>query len=72
MMDNPTLNVTKGISDALQNDPRTKKSVIDVSYNQGVVALTGRVKSAQEAQAAEEVARKQPGVVMVTNELHVG
>ncbi len=64
--------VTKQITDALMNDPRTKGCIIDVGYNQGVVILTGTVKSASMSQAAEEIARSTPGVLSVTNELKVG
>ena len=71
-MDNPTLNVVKELYDQLANDPRTKAAVIDVGFNRGMVVLTGTVKSASVAQAAEEIARQQPGVISVTNELKVG
>ncbi len=64
--------VTKQVTDALMNDPRTKGSVIDVGFNQGIVILTGTVKSMQAAQAAEEIARSVPGVMGVTNELKAG
>ena len=63
--------VAKQVTDALLNDPRTKKSVIDVAFNQGSVTLTGTVKSAEIIRAAEQIARAQPGVLMVTNELKV-
>ena len=63
--------VTKQITDALMNDPRTKDIAIDVIYNQGMVILSGTVRSPEVAQAAEEIARAQPGVVIVTNELKV-
>jgi osmotically-inducible protein OsmY len=53
------------------NDPRTKDMVIDVIYNQGAVVLAGTVASPEVAKAAEEIARAQPGVAMVTNELKV-
>ncbi len=71
-MDNPALNVVKEIYDQFQHDPRTKGAVIDVGFNQGIVVLTGTVKSAAMAQAAEEIARQQPGVMSVINELKVG
>jgi len=70
-MDIPISNVAKLISDALLRDPRTKKSIIDVVINQGMVVLTGTVKSVDVIRAAEEIARAQPGVVLVTNELKV-
>ena len=71
-MDNPITNTVKGIYDQLQNDPRTKNAVIDVSFNQGIAVLTGTVKTAGVVQAAEDIARQQPGVISVQNELKVG
>lgn len=62
----------KQISEALSRDPRTHKALIDIGYIQGVVTLTGTVKSHAEVQAAEEIARSQPGVLSVVNELRVG
>ena len=70
-MDTPASNVTKQINEALDKDPRTQKAVIDVGFNQGVAILTGTVKSHAVMQAAEEIARAQPGVVAVVNELKV-
>lgn len=70
-MDMQPFSVAKQINDALLNDPRTKKSVIDVAFNQGSVTLTGVVKSADIIKVAEEIARAQPGVLMVINELKV-
>jgi osmotically-inducible protein OsmY len=71
-MDTPASNIIKQVSDALDQDPRTRKSIIDVGYNQGVVVLTGMVKSHAVIQAAEEIARSQPGVISVINEMKVG
>ncbi len=71
-MDNPTVDTIKEIYDQLQKDPRTKGSVIEVGFNRGMVILTGNVKSVNAIQAAEEIARQQPGVISVTNELKVG
>jgi osmotically-inducible protein OsmY len=70
-MDTQMSSVSKQINDALLNDPRTKKSVIDVAFSQGMVTLTGTVKSVDVIKAAEEIARAQPDVLMVTNELKV-
>lgn len=71
-MEIPVSSVVKQISEALAEDPRTRKSVIEVGYRQGVVLLTGMVKSGSIIQAAEEIARAQPGVISVTNELKIG
>jgi osmotically-inducible protein OsmY len=70
-MDTTVSTVIKQISEALSRDPRTQQSVIDVAYNQGVVILTGTVKSREMLRAAEEIAQSQPGVVSVVNELRI-
>lgn len=64
--------VTKQIEEALLNDARTAKSVIDVGFRNGIVTLTGSVRNASISQAAEEIARSNPGVLQVVNELHIG
>jgi osmotically-inducible protein OsmY len=71
-MENASVNVVKEIYQALEKDPRTRKTVIEVGYDRGIVMLTGSVKNAAEYQAVEEVVRNIPGVITVTNELHVG
>ncbi len=65
-------NLTKQVSEALMKDPRTKGAVIDVGNNHGIVILTGTVKTPAMLQTAEEIAREQPGVISVVNELKVG
>ncbi len=71
-MNTPVSTVTKQVTEALMNDPRTKDSVIEVGNNHGIVILTGTVKSTAISQAAEEISRSQPGVISVVNELTVG
>jgi osmotically-inducible protein OsmY len=71
MMVTPATSVTERILDALNDDPRTRDEVIEVTTHQGVVTLVGEVKSEQIRRAAEEIARKQPGVVTLVNELKV-
>ena len=71
-MDTPISGINKQVSDALMNDPRTKGCVIDVGNNHGIIILTGTVKSVPMIQAAEEIARSQPGVISVVNELKIG
>ncbi len=44
---------------------------IKVKVEDGVVILTGQVKSLEEKQKAEEVARAIPGVVQVQSDLQV-
>lgn len=56
---------------ALESDPRTHLSVIDVVNEHGVVTLSGEVSSAKIRSAAEELAVRQHGVMAVINELEV-
>jgi osmotically-inducible protein OsmY len=58
------------VADLLE-DPRTKDARLDVGCTQGVCTLSGTVKSEAVREAAEEIARRQPGVVTVINELKV-
>ncbi|GEM_PF-1937188 len=59
------------IMQALQEDDRTRGAIIDVTASGGVVTLSGDVASEAIRMAAEEIARQQPGVVQVINELRV-
>jgi osmotically-inducible protein OsmY len=71
MMVTPAMSVTERIQDALDEDSRTRDEVIEVSSHQGVVTLTGMVKSEQVRRAVEEIARQQQGVVTLVNEIKV-
>jgi osmotically-inducible protein OsmY len=71
-MENSTINMVKEIYDQLGKDPRTRKTIVDIGFQRGIVVLTGNVKSQAEYQAVEEIVRKTPGVISVTNELKVG
>jgi len=57
------------ICTALAADPRTKQAVIEVIADRGVVTLQGQVENAEARAAAAEIARQQPGVTVVHNEL---
>lgn len=57
------------ICTALAADPRTKQAVIEVITDRGVVTLQGQVEKAEVREAAAEIARQQPGVTVVHNEL---
>jgi osmotically-inducible protein OsmY len=59
------------VSAALAEDPRTALTPIDVSSSDGTVTLIGQVASGEEREAAEQIARAVPGVVMVINALEV-
>lgn len=64
-------NIYERVSKSLLDDPRTSKAVIDIVTQQGMITLTGKVDSEEVRQAAEEIARNQPGVITVVNELKV-
>jgi hypothetical protein len=56
---------------ALMTDSRTDLTTIDVVSEGGVVTLMGGVDSAAIREAAEEIARSQPSVVTVLNDLEI-
>ena len=70
-MVSPMTDITDRVMVALLDDPRTRNAGIDVGSTQGVVTLTGTVKSEAIREAAEDIARRQPGVITVINELTV-
>ena len=59
------------VMDALINDPRTKNAQIDVVNDRGIVTLQGTVKKDDVRRAAEEIARRQDGVITVINEIKI-
>jgi osmotically-inducible protein OsmY len=67
----PMTEITDRVVADLLEDPRTKNARIDVGCTQNVCTLSGTVKSEAIREAAEEIARRQPGVVTVINELKV-
>ena len=66
--DDPT--ITARVKTVLIND-RTLSSTIDVQTNQGVVTLTGKVKSKEEESKAIELARSVHGVSDVKSKLEI-
>jgi hyperosmotically inducible protein len=61
----------KQIQSELQHDPDLKDNHIDVTVQDGVVILKGKVDSTAERTKAERLARVQ-GVVAVDNQIEVG
>ena len=59
------------IAARLAADPRTTRAMIDVSAVGSEVTLEGTVRAQRVKQAAEEIARAEPGVALVMNELHI-
>jgi hyperosmotically inducible periplasmic protein len=66
--DDPT--ITARVKTVLIND-RTISSTIDVQTNQGVVTLSGKVKSKDEETKAIELARSVRGVTDVKSKLEI-
>jgi osmotically-inducible protein OsmY len=59
------------VTAALSRDHRTDVAVVGVINERGVVTLKGQVDDPNTQEAAEEIARRQPGVLDVINELEV-
>lgn len=63
--------IAETIRRELNEDSATHGLAIEVTVNSGAVRLRGRVADLDDAQNAEEVARRVPGVVEVSEELDV-
>jgi osmotically-inducible protein OsmY len=63
--------IVQNVTEALLNDSRTKQAVIEVIDQRGMITLIGVVDSVETSRAAEEIARQQPAVVSVVNELKI-
>jgi osmotically-inducible protein OsmY len=63
--------VSDRVLEALQSDRRTREGMIDASFANGALTLSGTVDSHQMRAAADEIARRQDGVVTVINDLKV-
>jgi hypothetical protein len=63
---------TAQVVTAIVNDPEIGTRTIDVRVSQGVVHLSGRVRSQDEATRAIELARSVPGVTRVDSRLAIG
>lgn len=64
--------LTAKVKARLAADPEVAAYRIDVDTLEGVVTLSGRVRSAEEAAEAEKLARHTPGVQEVVNRLAAG
>lgn len=63
--------ITTWVEDALRDDPRIVSSRIDVSTSDGIVALSGTLKSITAKKYADREAKKVKGVLGVINNLSV-
>jgi len=63
--------ITNNIQEALMSDDRTADASIEVINEQGIITLTGEVKSYEIAQVAEEIVKRQKGVFKVVNGLRI-
>jgi osmotically-inducible protein OsmY len=57
---------------ALINEKRIGHAILRVNNNQGVIALNGVVENSASSLLAEDITRKQTGVVKVINQLTIG
>jgi osmotically-inducible protein OsmY len=64
--------IREDVNDRLTDDWRVDASDIEVTVNNGMVTLTGRVESREEKRRAEDVAERVSGVADVSNQLRVG
>jgi len=65
------LRLQQRVIDALEFDPRVEAAHIGVSVAEGIVSLSGHVRSFAEKFAAERIARQVKGVRAVAQELEV-
>lgn len=70
MMDDST--ITTRINSAMIKDDLVKAHQIDVDTVAGHVTLTGVVRTRQESRRAVQIARREPGVKSVRNNLQIG
>jgi osmotically-inducible protein OsmY len=63
--------ITTRVKSAIYNEPELKVMAIHVATEDGVVHLSGKVKTRAERTKAVQVARKVEGVKMVKNELTI-
>jgi osmotically-inducible protein OsmY len=63
--------IKRDVEDELQFDPRIDATDIAVSVNEGVVTLTGFVKSYADRFEAERAAKRVTGVLGVANDIEV-
>jgi hyperosmotically inducible protein len=61
--------ITARVKTALLNDPQVGATKIDVATSQGVVTITGEVKSKAEEERAVQLARQVNGVKEVVSKL---
>jgi osmotically-inducible protein OsmY len=64
--------IREDINDRLTDDWLIDASDIEVTVNNSVVTLSGRVNSRDEKRRAEEIAEDVKGVTDVTNQLRIG
>jgi osmotically-inducible protein OsmY len=64
--------IREDINDRLTDDYYLDATDIEVSVNEGVVALAGRVNSRSDKRRAEDIAESVSGVTDVANQLRVG
>lgn len=64
--------ITASVKSSFIGDPLVKALQVEVTTNEGVVMLSGRVNTAAESAKAEKIARNTNGVKSVKNMIKVG
>jgi osmotically-inducible protein OsmY len=64
--------ISEDINDRLTDDWRVDASDVEVTVNNGMITLAGRVGSREEKRRAEDIAESVSGVTDVSNQLRVG
>jgi hyperosmotically inducible protein len=64
--------ITTSVKASFIDDPIVKALQVDVTTNEGIVMLSGRVNTAAESKQAEKIARNTNGVKGVRNMIKVG
>jgi osmotically-inducible protein OsmY len=64
-------NLAQQVLDAIQSDERTVDAPIDVIDNNGMITLTGWVRSNEDRDAATAIAESTPGVMSVITDIEV-
>jgi len=64
--------ITQAVKEKLLTQPETATEKIEVDTHQGVVTLSGKVKTPQEKEQVIQIARATEGVQKVEDRLEVG
>jgi osmotically-inducible protein OsmY len=63
--------ITDAIDEKLDTDPVLRERDVNITVTNGVVAITGEVRTPEEKRRAEQIVESAPGVKGVANDLQV-